>query len=48
MISRAALKRGIKSEHAEHPWATPTQIKRIASDHLRLNRNEYPAKKRRL
>jgi hypothetical protein len=46
-ISKAAVQRGVKAEHSEHPWATMAQAKHIATDHLKLHPNEYPPKKRR-
>jgi hypothetical protein len=46
-ISKAALQRGIKVEGKEHPWATPTQRRHIVTDHLKVNPNEYPPKKRK-
>jgi hypothetical protein len=45
VISKAAVNRGTRIEHAEHPWTTIPQARRIATDHLKENPRGYPKKR---
>jgi hypothetical protein len=46
-VPKAALNRGTKVEHTEHPWTTIPQARRIATDHLKAHPGGYPAKRRK-